>query len=98
CLFCERKHISESEKCDVLAMLDDLGLSNLEQFWLWLGLCACAGPPRIPNGNRTLMVVCHPPKHNHKTRFIFPLHMDYVWDMPQTADVEETVMRWSVVA
>src|SRR5690349_17579418 len=61
CLLCEGKHISQAEKCDVATVLDNLRLSDLEQFWLRVRLCSGACSTRIANGNRTLVIVCHSP-------------------------------------
>src|SRR6516225_7459464 len=94
---CKGEHISEPEKCDIAAMLDYLGLPDLKQFWLRLRLCAGAGSSGIADGNRTLMVVCHCPQHVHKLFFIFWLHMDHVRDVPQIADIKETVVGWPVI-
>ena len=78
-------------------MLYHFGFANLEELWFRFDLRAGAGTARIANGNRTRIVICHRPKHVDELVFVLRLHVHPIRNVPQITDVEQAVMRRSVV-
>src|SRR5438874_3348334 len=92
------KHVAKPEYCHVAPMLHDFRLADLEQLGFWFDFCAWPRPSRITNGNWAGVVVRHGPKHIDELVLILRLHVPPIGDVAKVPNVEQTVMRWAVVA
>ena len=91
-------HVAEAEENNAASVAEDFTLSDFKDLRMLLRLGSCAGAARVTDGDGTLMVVGHGPKHVGEFFFVLGLHEDEVRDVAEVADVEESVMRRPVVA
>ena len=92
------KHVAKPEDCHVAPVLYDFRLADLEKLGLRFDFYAWPRSSRITNSNRTGVVVRHGPKHIDELVLILRLHVHPIGDVSQIPDIEQTVMRWAVVA
>ena len=91
-------HRTEGDEGDIGAVGEDLGLADLHEHGLVLGLHAGAAAARVADGDGALVVVHHGPEHVDELVFVLGLHVDDAGDAAQVGDVEQTVVRGAVVA
>ena len=66
--------------------------------WFCFRFCSRSGATRITHRDRPGVVIRHCPKHVDKFVFILRLHVHDVWHVPEIADIEQTMMRRTIVA
>ena len=90
-------HGSQRDEADVGSGLDDFCFANGEEFGLVFDACAGAVATRVADRNGAVLVVGHGPEHVDEFIFILGLHVNEAGNVPEIADVEESVVSRAVV-
>ena len=94
----ELHHGPQRDEADVGSFLEDLCLTDGEEFGFLLDGGTWSVSPRVADGDRAVLVVCHGPKHVDEFIFILWLHVDEAGHMAKIPNVKKTVVGRAIIA
>ena len=79
-------------------MLHDFSRSDFEKLGFRFDFHPRARTAGVTHGDGAGIVMRHCPEHVHEFIFIFRLHVHPIGDVPEITDIEQTMVRWAIVA